>query len=117
MVERPIGIIKTLPSSTYWSNEFEKDLMKLNNDPDAYWIFSINGKPKYEVLYFFILINGSIRFRGNIAGYKEIKKPITCFDGSIRTSKLWVIITAPIVKLKPIKMKGFQGFRYTEKLF
>ena len=116
MTERPEGIIKTLPASAYWTVDFEKEFVELNNNPEKYWIFSIGGKPKYEVLYFYILINGAVRFRGNIAGYKNVKYPVKCFDGHVIRSRLWVIVTAPIIKLKPVQMKGFQGFRYTQKL-
>jgi hypothetical protein len=72
------GIIKTMPQT--WLKElpagvegWEKDFMvKCNKDEKHYWVFNLPGKPKYEVLYFYILFSGAIRYKANIIGYEKL---------------------------------------------
>lgn len=100
----PIGIIKTMPS-------------KMNRSDSYYWTFNLSGKPKYEVLYFYLLFRGAIRYRANIIGY-DGSAAVKCYDGSIHKGKVWVNVGPPVIKLKtPIERKGFQGFRYTEEFY
>ena len=113
---QPIGLIKTMPQSWLKDlpegvSEWEKDFLSMNNS-DSYWMFNLSGKPKYDVLYFYLLFGGFIYYRANIIGYKEAAI-IECYDGSFHKGKVWVQVSAPVIKLsRPIRMKGFQGFRY-----
>jgi len=117
-----VGIIKTMPQS--WLNDlpngvegWEKTFMRMNNLDHGYWLFNLPGKPKYEILYFYLLFSGAIRFRTNIIGYQP-EGIIKCYDSSDHYGKVWVQIAAPVVKLEmPVPMKGFQGFRYTTEIF
>jgi len=122
-ISQPQGIIKTLPIDFFDNYKngglsgFEKSFMGMNIY-NYHWIFSLPGKPKYDVLYFYLLFNGAIRYRANIIGYEQIDEAVNCADGSSRTAKIWVQVSSPIIKANPpITMKGFQGFRYTEMLF
>ena len=114
---QPIGLIKTMPQS--WLNalpeglaEWEKDFLSMNNSENKYWLFNLSGKPKYDVLYFYLLFGGFIRYKANIIGYSD-SMSIECYDGSVHNGKVWVQVAAPVIKLdRPITMKGFQVFRY-----
>ncbi|MCI0564017.1 MAG: hypothetical protein MN733_36540 [Nitrososphaera sp.] len=78
---------------------------------------ALPGKPKVEVLYLYLLINGIIHVRMNIAGYEDGYKAV-CWDKSIMQPKAWAVCTGPVVRpRREIHMKGFQGFRYTEELW
>lgn len=73
------------------------------------------GRPTKEVQYIYLVIGGRIRFRINFVMGKEGRQ--TFDDGRSMDGK-WIIGTGPLVRA-PYKMpmKGFQGFRYTDKLF
>ncbi len=119
------GIIKCLPKK--WFNEVggEKYLNRtfderIAKNPEWWFYMSLAGKPKYDVLHCYLLINGFLRFRLNIAEilpggtmtFRDREVPQTW------TAKYWMILTAPVIKPKiAIPMKGFQGFRYTEEIF
>lgn len=124
MTGQPTGIIKCLPEK--WFNEvggepyLERTFTRIATD-ERYWFYmSLAGKPKYDVLHCYLLINGFLRFRLNIAEYLP-GGTMTFRDRPIPqdwTAKYWMILTAPVVKPEqPIKMIGFQGFRYTEGIF
>jgi hypothetical protein len=118
------GIIKCLPEKWYNDVGGEKYLTRTfgerANNPDWWFYMSMAGKPKYDVLHCYLLINGYLRFRLNIAEYLPGGTMIFR-DRPIPqewTARNWMILTPPIVSPpEPIRMKGFQGFRYTEKLF
>ena len=38
-------------------------------------------------------------------------------DSRKRTAKHWLLLCNPIIRIPDIPFKGFQGFRYTQKLF
>jgi hypothetical protein len=79
--------------------------------------FSLTGKPRFDVLHFYLVVGGQVKARFNIAGYSD-ELTLDCWDGKTRTAKCWAICTGPVSRPpEPIKMKGFQGFRYTEELW
>jgi len=122
LISQPIGIIKTMPEE--WIKKlpngisaWEKTFMKMNDIEDYYWQFNLSGKPKYEVLYFYLLFNKAVRYRCNIISYGK-EETIKCYDGTFHYGKVWVQVSAPVIKLKqPISMQGFQGFRYTSEVW
>lgn len=122
-MNRPEGIIKTMPCE--WLKKlpngiepWERTFMAMNDRDGYYWIFNLSGQPKYDVLYFYLLFDGAVRYRANIIGFEGKDKTIKCYTGELKYGKIWVQVTAPIIKaIEPVPMKGFQGFRYTEKLF
>jgi hypothetical protein len=120
--EQPVGIIKTMPHE--WINrlpkglkEWERTFLKMNEIEDYHWVFNLPGKPKYDILYFYLLFDGAIRFRANIIGYEDLGN-IKCYTGEYKSGKIWVQVAAPVTKLRePIPMKGFQGFRYCYEVY
>lgn len=119
---KPEGIIKAMPVEwvkklPYGLEAWEKTYMAMNERENYWWVFNLPGKPKFEILYFYLLIMGSVRYRANIMGYEK-EQTIKCYTGEMKHGKIWVQVTAPIIKARePVPMKGFQGFRYTEFLF
>lgn len=131
--ERPTGIIRTLPSlyaprAAFGASANSRELsigakryrqsMKLleAGKLDAIYI-ALQAMPKYDVLHIYLLVDGEIDVRLNIAGY-EPSEARKCWDESIRNPKYWVACTPPVSR-PPEKMlrRGFQGFRYTEELW
>lgn len=86
------------------------------NPDDNIWNHSIGSKPTMEVLYAYITILGKIRYRANIAAWQPggTKK---FSDGRKRTAKHWLVLSDLVAAPEEITCKGFQGFRYTDKLF
>lgn len=106
--------------------DFRKHFEALNKRDDSTWIQKISSQPKHEVLYCYIIIAGLVAYRCNISHYEmdgssvEIRKPGAPKTFSRRQVVKWkrVVLTAPVVKAPfEIKKPGFQGFRYTTKLF
>jgi hypothetical protein len=120
-MERPAGIIRTLPT-TYADSEhlafqrMERSISRIRNGLKEYSYIALQAIPKYEVLYLYVLINGEIRYRWTIVEYLPGTSAV-CWDGTARAPKYWVSVTNPVSPPEPIKMRGFQGFRYTQELW
>lgn len=88
-----------------------------NNMDDSYFMFTISGKPKYDVIYFYLLFDGAIRYRANVIQVRG-EGTLNISPDRFLHGKAWVDVGAPVIKFKePIPMKGFQGFRYTDGSF
>lgn len=95
----------------------EKSFGLLESGADINIFVAMSCKPKIDVLHLYVLIAGEVILRMNVAGYDEGDKR-KCWDGSMREPKYWAVCTAPLSRPPyPIKMRGFQGFRYTEGLW
>jgi hypothetical protein len=119
--ERPTGIIRTLPSLYGDASESAKkfqaavEAVEKNIEPAVY--IALQAVPKIEVIHLYLLIDGEINIRLNIAAYYP-GYAAECFDKTIRQPNFWVVCCAPVSRpLEPIKMRGFQGFRYTGDLW
>jgi hypothetical protein len=116
------GIIKTMPAN--WLKDvpggverWERSVFSMNGSDKFQWRFNLPGRPRFDVLHFYLLMGGIIRFRANIISYDEAEE-IKCYDGSKHFGRCWVIIGPPVMRApREIRMKGFQGFRYTEDLW
>lgn len=133
MLQRPTGIIRTLPyfggvekgedTATMMKRAYKRMMQSLKNletDNSAVVYIALSSKPKIEVLHCYLLVGGQIRVRANIAGYEPGDKVgvVRCWDDSIRNPKWWAVLTAPVsFPEQPIPRRGFQGFRYTEDLW
>jgi hypothetical protein len=122
-MEQPVGIIKTMPESWVKAlpdgvDGWERDFMrKCNTRENYYWRFSLCAKPRYDVLYFYILFQGAIRYRANIISY-DGPGDVKCYTGEMFSAQEWVCVGAPVIKLKePVPMKGFRGFRYAMEMY
>jgi len=85
-------------------------------DEKCHYSFRQGNPPKQTPTYIYILIAGRIRYRiffaGCDAGHKKFD------DGKQMTAKTWIMGAGPLVKApSKIERKGFQGFRYTDKIF
>lgn len=125
-IDRPTGIIRTLSGEarSYALDSSARDRMMRSYDAlkegkiEVIYV-ALAQKPTKEVLHIYILVGGEIICRMNIAGYTDLDgQPLDCWDGEKRISPWWVICSAPVsYPPEPIKMRGFQGFRYTEDLW
>lgn len=110
--EKPDGIIITVAASTLKSQGGYRKWLR-----EFIWILSQqdgvayrHGNPKHEVLYVYICVGGQVRFRTNFVMVGE----------SPRTGKKCILMSGPMIhapKRAQPEMQGFQGFRYTQKLF
>jgi hypothetical protein len=123
MTDRPTGIIRTLPTlygDETGSKNFRESLKAVEEGDAGHFYVFLSQKPTVEVLHLYILIDGNIVCRTNIAGYRDgrVYGEMECWDGTKRTTRWMAICTAPIsYPPEPIKMRGFQGFRYTQELW
>jgi hypothetical protein len=119
---RPTGIIRTLnslssadPSIGREKYEMSMKLLEAGRIEAIY--LALPGVPRHEVLHIYLIIDGEIQVRLNIAGY-EPGSAEKCWDEKIREPKTWAVCTGPVSRPpEPIKRRGFQGFRYTEDLW
>jgi hypothetical protein len=118
---RPTGIIRTLPSlygdESVGARQFHRSIKLLEQEKLPAVYIALAQMPKLEVLYMYLLVDGEITVRLNIAGY-EPGDARECWDKTIRQPKFWAECTGPVSRPpEPIKRRGFQGFRYTEDLW
>jgi hypothetical protein len=118
--ERPTGIIRTLPSlkdDTVGHNRYTRSIEAIEHGHDVTIYIALQSIPKQEVLHMYLLIEGKIEVRLNIAQYVDGDER-ECWDRSIRKPKYWAVCTGPVSRpTEPIARKGFQGFRYTADLW
>lgn len=120
--ERPTGIIRTLPSlyndpENVGRKRYEASMKALKAGRLDSIRIALQSVPKFDVLHIYLLIEGEIKVRLNLAGY-EPGSAAECWDRAIRTPKFWAICTGPVsLPPEPFKMRGFQGFRYTGHLW
>lgn len=122
--QRPTGIIRTLPNLYAGANKTAHDRMLASYEalaagriPSIY--VALAQKPTVDVLHLYVLIDGKIICRMNIAGYEDGGEvEVKCWDEVSRMPKWWAVCTTPIsFPPEPIERRGFQGFRYTEDLW
>ncbi|MFW6233307.1 MAG: hypothetical protein ACOC3Z_01445 [Nanoarchaeota archaeon] len=105
-----MDIIITLPSSIRWE-EYEKELNWVKDGKNVL-NFKVNHFPKLAKVGDKCYLN----YKGNIIGWMYItglsEKEFTCDV----TGKVWkgkfIERSGKFNKIKPLPMKGFQGFRY-----
>lgn len=125
MKNRPTGIIRTLPgqAKTYEFGQGRDRMMRsyaaLQDGLIDTILIALSQMPKVDVLHLYVLVGGEIVCRMNIVEYQNGKDfELKCWDGEVRTSNYWAVCSAPVeYPPEPIKMRGFQGFRYTEGLW
>ncbi len=120
MKERATGIIRTLPSlepGHVGRLRYEEAIASIENGEETTIYIALAQKPTVEVLHIYLLIEGEVRVRLNIADYVD-GDARECWDETIRKPKYWAICTVPVSRPpEPIKRRGFQGFRYTAELW
>jgi hypothetical protein len=121
MNSRPTGIIRTLPAlygnASISAKRFKAAIKRLESGDEAVVYIALAQRPRIEVLHMYLLIEGKIHVRLNIAGYED-GHAAECFDKTIRRPKYWAVCTGPVSRpSEPIARRGFQGIRYTEGLW
>lgn len=111
MKEQPDGIIVTVSRSMYAANGY------------GHWLRNFKAaRPLLDssLLFVYLCIGNEIRYRGYYGGVRETPEGFKTFDdGRTIKGRFWVLISGPIeaAQRPRIKRQGFQGFRYTQKLF
>lgn len=124
MIQRPTGIIRTLPSLYFGLGEeppgrvwYDRNIKALEHGEDVSFGIALPCKPKLDVLYIYLLIEGQIDVRLNIVGYED-GSALQCWDPAFPQPKYWAICTGPVSRPpEPMPRRGFQGIRYTEDLW
>ena len=123
----PEGIMLTLPTMFFEdrkmsTEEFKKVFERHMQGEGTYWNFKLTNLPTHEVLYVYLVFEKKVQYRCNLMMYERGKSKSfkDSSDKKVRHFKNtnWVLFTGPVVK-PPHEwpQKGFQGFRYSTKLF
>ena len=103
---------------------FIRFFLKEMQNEETIWLQRSKNKPQHEVLYVYVIVCNQIKYRLNYVGYESGATIINngAGDGSwsSRQHIEWprILMAGPVITA-PYKMeqRGFQGFRYTVKLF
>jgi hypothetical protein len=124
-VEQAEGIIITISEKMIKEKGYKNWLRNFLNamarhDKDCfYWMRQGSCPRRSDLLYVYLCIGGKVRFRAFFAG-SQGEGEMTFSDGSKLFGSAWVILGGPVERPprgQEFPMKGFRGFRYTEKLF
>jgi hypothetical protein len=87
-------------------------------DADDYWIHFCKNRPKGDVVYVYIITCNRLAYRCQFGGYEYFDGNGYKANGDITSMRPGIILVGPLLPC-PFKrrLKGFQGFRYTTKLF
>jgi len=121
----PEGILLTIPErffNDYPGGEktFRKIIEDMNTKDFYTWGNTISSIPKLPVIYCYLCFKGFIQYRTNIVQFSKNQSREYNDGGIIRVfeNKNWVDLTGPIIKApEEFPKKGFQGFRYVQKIF
>lgn len=108
MIEEGYGTLK----------KFMEHFIECLEDEEGIWLQKCKNKPKYDVAYVYIIFAGRVRYRAQFVSWS--KGMATVYDDHGPKQIEWsrIEMTGPLVRAPfPIYRKGFQGFRYTTKLF
>lgn len=121
------GIILTMPviffeETGHTSETLCKSFEDEFKNEDGLWYFCKKNLPVKDFLYVYIVWEGKIQYRLNLAMLERNK---TRAFKDTPTSKIrrfpnknWIVLCGPLVKAPDdFPMKGFQGHRYTHKIF
>lgn len=131
--QRPTGIIRTLPSlygqraafaasinsreESIGAKRYRESLRLVEAGRIEAIYIALQAIPRIDVLHMYLIVDGRIEVRLNIAGYVPGDER-ECWDRTIRKPKYWAICTGPVSRPPEIiERRGFQGIRYTEELW
>ena len=110
IIDSSKDIIITIPSTTNW-DEYQKEINAVE-DYSQEMNFKVSNFPKNTKI-------GNkcyLCYKGEIIGWMEItgmeEKEFTCSTTGRKYKGKFIKRSGPFHKINPIKMKGFQGFRY-----
>lgn len=122
--QQPDGIIVTWGQSMLTAGHgnldaFRRIFEREMRAADGCWLQKCRNKPKHDVLFVYIIVANLVEYRANYAGYETGPMEGMRPNGE-RVLVTWprILLTGPMEKAPfEIPMRGFQGFRYTHKLF
>lgn len=105
-----VDIVITIPSTISWDS-YKKELDSVK-DFSQEMNFKVSSFPKRTKV-------GNkcyLCYKGEVIGWMEItgmeEKEFTCTTTGKKYKGKFILRSGPFHKINPIKMKGFQGFRY-----
>ena len=124
---RPDGIMLTMPNMFFedrgWSvDQFKMYFKKFMAGEDNTWNYRLTNLPTLDFAWVYLVFDKQVQFRLNLV---MIERNVTKVfndgpDHKTRTfpNANWIILSGPAIE-PPYEwpQKGFQGFRYTTKLF
>lgn len=124
---RPEGIMLTLPVQFFEDRKtdipsFIKMFERYMAREDSLWNFRLTNLPTQDIAWVYLVFDKKVQYRLNFVQYeRNVSKVFNdAPDRKVRRfpNANWVIMCGPPVK-PPYEwpQKGFQGFRYTTKLF
>ena len=120
--EKFFGMHKQSELMDMYLNEFSEYFERFMRHEDATWHFKKKQLPTQDVAWVYLVWNGKVQFRLNFVQYeRNVSKSFSdAWDGKTREfpKQNWIILSGPAIPAPyDMPMKGFQGHRYTEKLF
>lgn len=97
---------------------FIDHFMQTMEDEEGIWCQKCKNRPKFEIIYVYIIFKNRLRYRCNFVSYEVDETTLYDANGPKQVKWNRIQMTGPVVRC-PFKrvLKGFQGFRYTTKLF
>jgi hypothetical protein len=93
--------------------------LKCINDEHSWWLHKCKNRPQFEVAHVYIIVLNRLYGRVNCAGYEKGETSCSKATGEdIDVDWNRILLVGPLIRC-PFKrrLRGFQGFRYTTKLF
>lgn len=91
------------------------------NDEEGYWMHKCKNKPRQDdLLYVYVIICNRVYYRCMYGGYHKLVGTGQLRPGGPDVPVEWpyIVLAGPLIKApSKIIRPGFQGFRYTTKLF
>lgn len=125
---KPEAIVLTLPVQFFENRragieQFKKMFVRYMAREDALWNFRLTNLPTIEdIAWVYLIFDKRLQFQCNFVQYERCvsKSFKDAPDGQVRhfPESNWVIMTGPVIAPpEPYELRGFQGFRYSTKLF
>lgn len=98
--------------------EFIRLFCQTMEEEDGIWYQKCKNAPTQDINYVYIIFAGRVRYRTHYGGHETGNKIVYDANGPKSISWSRIICAGPLVVApRRIERKGFQGFRYTTKLF
>lgn len=108
MIEEGYGTLK----------KFIEHFKQSMQDEESWWLQKCKNKPKHDVAYVYVIFGGRLRYRAQYGGWDSGITTVYDDHGPKEVNWNRIIMTGPLVEApEKIFRKGFQGFRYSTKLF
>lgn len=116
MIEPPIAILCTISQGCIKDQPdgyrgLIKSFEKCDGEKSIFW-WRMTAKPKHDVLYFYFVIGGKIRWKAKLLQYVDGGE-IKFDDGRTLYARCWaLLIDFERLPNPQVRRSGFQGFRY-----